>query len=541
MWRLFLNKTCVSGWLWLILGASPLVSLARAADPVTLELHIADLEREGVHAEGIAVSLSHFGDRQDVTLHVDRLEIPGLARPLKGIDFVCPDSRRPWPGLACEAGRLEVAKGPWGARQLDVDLDWAPASGLRLAFSGLRYAGDRLRGSFDWNEGHWRLAARARRLALAKSRELRALRQDAGLDTLAGRFSGRVELRGSGGQLQAVSLNAGFNGLAYADKAGEQAAEKLGGRIRISGLRGDSRWRGSVDLRLESGEVYSDPVFVDIARQPLHLTAEGFWKKPELRIDRLSLDGGRLLRVKADGRIDTAKQAISRGQARIDSDELGGLYRQVLQPLLVETRFDDLDIEGDAGLHPQWKRGALAAVDVAIDRLDLDHRDGSFGANGLQAQLFWRRKGKSPDSRIQIEGGHLGRINLGGLSARFNAAGRYAYLLAPVRIPFYQGEIRIPELSWVQTAQGPDVGFSTDIARVSLEALSTDLGWPRMRGRIALSCTASNSHVGLAPHARPHRQPDTAGPLPPGQPGGGRRPVGRCLRRSSVGAQSAIG
>lgn len=485
MWRLFLNKARSSGWLWLILGAGLLASLVKAASPVILELRIADLEREGVRAEGVQVLLKHFGDRQDVTLRVDSLAMPGLERPLTGVEFSCPDSRRPWPALRCKAGNLKLADGPWGTQELGVELEWDAASGLQLVFSGLRYAGGRLRGRFEWTGDTWKLTTRAPNLVLARSRELRALRKEWGLSSLSGKLAGRFELKGDSEGIQHLSLRAALKGLDYADKAGEQAAEKLAGSVRISGAHKGDGWSGSADIELKKGEVYSDPVFIDIGQQALHLTGKGRWQGRSLRLDRLTLDGGDMLQVKGNGRLDIEKQAIRNGQLRVDSGDLGSLYRQVLQPLLVGTRLDDLEVAGDAGFGLQWKNSQLVAVDAAVNRLDFDHRAGSFGANGLAAQLFWRGEGSSPDSQIRIEGGHLGKINFGETLARFNAAGQYAWLLDPVSIPFYGGAVEVSQLSWVEAEQGADVGFSVEVGNVSLEALSGDLGWPRMQGRIA--------------------------------------------------------
>ena len=467
-----------------IMAAGLLVPLVMAAMPVSVELRIADLQREGLKAQGVRVRLEHRVDRADVRVHLDRLLLPGLDQALTGLEFSCPGSARPWPALSCTAGRLELAGSPWGRQQLEVALDWDPETGLRLGFSGLRYAGDRLGGRLEWKDGDWKLSARVGGLALEKATELRALGRERGLAGLSGTVSGSLELSGDGAGVRRVVAGFRLKDLAYADEGGEQAAEKVAARIRLQAGRKGKQWSGSVDLRLAGGELYSDPVFLDIGRQPLHLTARGRWEGRSFSVQQLDLDGGRMLKLRASGRLDTRTLGIRRGEARIDSDDLGRLYRQILQPLLVDTPLDDLEVEGDAGLRLRWAKGRLTALDGSVDRIDLDHRRGSFGANGVSAQLFWRAEGKSPDSRVRLEGGHIGRVGFGGTGARFNAVGRSAWLREPVRIPFHEGRITLSDLSWVQSSEGPDVGFSASISEVSLEGLTTELGWPRMRGRL---------------------------------------------------------
>ena len=485
MWTGYLFRLRPAFFVWLIGAGALLVSIARAVAPVSVELQIADLQREGIQASGIRALLQHRGAQMDVSLHVDRLSVPGLDAPLTDIEFSCPDSDRPWPELHCEQGVLRLAESPLGPQQLHVVLDWHPSGEWRMAFSGLRYAGDQLTGELSGTDAGWRLTARASRIALGRAAELQRLRKTWGLEQMSGRLAATLELRGDGDGLHDLSATARVTDLAYADSAGEQAAEKVAGRLSVSARRKGDDWSGSTDVRLQGGEVYSDPLFLDIASQPLRLQASGRWNGRLLSLDRLDLDGGRMLQVKGKGTLDSRALALRKGQLQVDSADLGGLYRQVLQPVLAGTPLDDVEIEGAAACRLQWDGGGLSAIDGSIDRIDLDQRGGRFGFNGLSAQLAWRGQGSSPDSTLALEGGHLGKLEFGGLHLLINAAGRSAWLREPAVVPFYQGTITLGDFSWVQTAQGPDVGFSAAIADVALDELSVALGWPRLQGSVA--------------------------------------------------------
>jgi len=129
--------------------------------------------------------------------------------------------------------------------------------------------------------------------------------------------------------------------------------------------------------------------------------------------------------------------------------------------------------------------GQPQSLDASLDRVELEQGTDGVALEGISGTIAWRASGASPDSRITFEGGRLGRLRFGGSELHFNLFDRFAWLVRPLRLPFYGGEIRVGELSWVATEEGPDVGFGIAIQEASLGDLSTDLGWPRMQGQVS--------------------------------------------------------
>lgn len=471
---------------WSILLIGLLASFARAMSPVTLELDIGSLQRQGIEASGIHIGLTQRGAQLDLDLHVDRLRLAGQAEVITDIGFQCPGSTAPWPSLSCSKAQLKIGDSPLGAQQLSVDLELENLADGRLSFSGLHYAGDRLRGQLHWNARQWRLNLNTHRgLDLKHIPQLRQLGAEHGLEQLSGRVRGVAELHGTASGLAGFSSNGRLLGVGYADAAGEQAAENLTGSWQLSAHLDGRRWVATLGLGLTQGEVYSDPVYLDIGAMNLRSDAKIRWDGRYLRFLQLNIGAGQVVKASAAGLIDLARQAIQNGQLRIESDDLGGLYRRLLQPLFAGTRLDDLEIRGRADLRLQWQDGSLSALDGMLADADLDGGAGGFGINGASAQLFWRGQGDSPDSRVVFETARVGRLRLGPAEVRFKAAGRSAWLLRPVSIPFYSGLLEFDDLSWVQSSKGPDVGFSLVIRDASLAALSADLGWPSMQGTLS--------------------------------------------------------
>lgn len=457
----------------------------RAGSPVLLELRIGDLTHAQVQAVGVRASIHHHGETQDVVIRAERVEVSGLEHPFTGLELECPQATGTWPAVRCRQGMLRVADSPWGQQEIDIGLDLRSGTEFELEWSGARFAGGRLRGDLRWSGDTWELQARAASIALGRVQPLLEAASAQGIGSLRGRVSLQVRAQGSTGGVQDLEVNGQVTGAGYEDSLGEQAGEGLGGRFRLAASPKGQGWSGSGDLRLEQGQLYSDPVFVDFARQPWRARGHGYLAGDRLQLRELVVEGDSLLQVKAEGMIDLQKASPGDFQLELVSDRLGDLYREILQPLAVATPLGNLEIEGDARAELRWEKGHPVSLDASIGRVDLEDGAGAFSLAGLTAALAWRARGEGPASRVAFEGGQLGQLQIGGSDFVFGLRDRFAWLLEPVRIPFYGGKIEIGDLSWVHTEEGPDVGFDLRIEQAALDGISTDLGWPLIRGMVS--------------------------------------------------------
>ena len=467
-----------------------------SASPVTFELQVSELEHEGTVAKDIELKLVHLKEHQEVSVDVGGITAPDLPGPLTGIVLHCPGMNMVWPALDCSSGRLEVDESPWGKQQVDLDLDMQALTEGRLAFSGLRYAGGGIKGGFEWSDDVWRLSAEAPGLMLRKIEPVSAMAVDKGIDNLNGRLSLKLGLDGTNTGPRSVSLKGRFSGLGYADQAGEQAAEGIAGEVSFRGKNRAGAWSGTTKLAVQRGELYSDPVFLDFSQQPLKINGRGSWGGKLVRIASMSLDLGKAVEVEGNARLDLSRARLDSGELNASSAHLDQLYSQLLQPWLTDSPLENLEIAGEASFTLKLDAGQPVALDGKLDGLDVEQRDGAFGVVNLAGALHWRKEGESPSSRIGFEAGHLGRLEFGRSDIHATVLDRFAWLAQPVSIPFYGGQIEIGELSWVQTEQGPDVGFDLRIRDTSLEGLSQDLGWPRMQGTINGKVPRARYHDG---------------------------------------------
>ena len=477
----------VNSRLLLLLLLVPPWPLASPND-LLLEWSLARLEAEGFEADRVHVALRSPGmpGASGLVAHVDRLELADLEGALVGISLSCPAASIAWPMVTCEQARLEVEDSPWGPQAADISLTWNSLEDWRLVFDGLRYAGSVLAGELAIRDGGWTLDASTEGLRLQQAAPLQQLRDEHGLTSLEGQLNAEVSLAGDAQGVRSMELRGQLHRLAWADEAGLQAAQALRASYQFEASAQDADWRGRLQLRVLEGELYSDPVFLDLNSQPLALDLQGRWQpqRQRLRFDRVLASAGEGLQLDGNLGLDTDAGRVSDGTVSVRAPDLAWTYVNLLQPLLIGSALDDMQVEGRAEMQLQWRDTALSGLDIRIHRLDAADQAGAFGVNAVSGELHWRDQQESPASRIRFEGGHVGSLDFGESTLELRAGGSLIYLLAPVSVPFYQGRIEIPELSWVFTDQGYEAGFGVAVRDVSLAELSQALGWPEMTGRI---------------------------------------------------------
>jgi hypothetical protein len=172
------------------------------------------------------------------------------------------------------------------------------------------------------------------------------------------------------------------------------------------------------------------------------------------------------------------------GELRVESDALGNTYSTLLQPWLIGSPLDALQVSGRGGARLAWQGGELQQVDLAVSGVDASDPGSGSGIDRLEASLFWRKSDQAPVSEIGLGGAQLGKLHFGPTRIALQATGSFFHLQRPFDIPFYGGHIVVPELTWVHSPQGSEAGFAVDLKEISLQQLTGALGWPAMSGTV---------------------------------------------------------
>lgn len=424
------------------------------------------------------------GDAVALTVAAERIEFdPGPH--LHAVRLACATARLDGGGLACDDGEL-AARLPDGALLRGrLAFAYRHADG-RVVVERLRLAhcDGELEGRLAAGPEGWEVQARASRLDATC---LAAAGWSAGalpVTPAAGRLGGELSVRrGSGAITADFTLEAAA--LDFADTAGTLAGEALAGTLRGRLQGGADDWRGRLELLLRDGALFHDPVLLDAAVAPLEFaTAFSRHADGSLELADLELRHGERLRVDGDlllGAETTWPPA--RAGITLASDDPDGLYRDLLQPFLIGSAWDDLELAG--GFAGEVRGDAAGwTVAVRLDDLALVDRRGRFGLGGLNGSVAWG-SAEAPPSRLRWAGGRVLQLALGPAEAAFTLAGARLALAEPLRQPLLDGALAVRQLVVAGLGSGaPGVTLEAELEPVSLAALSAAFGWPEMAGTL---------------------------------------------------------
>jgi len=432
-------------------------------------------------AEGVRLRLLP-GDsgRAAFDLHLDRLTFPALDLEAAGLDLSCPRLRLFQEGGGdCREAKLDFALAPW--KRVGGGLEWRWVSGrLALALKNFRLGRGRLEGRLEGDQDGWggNLNLEGLRLAPLLSRWASGWSGSGALSLAA---SG--SRRPSGGWKGRFRLAA--SKLGFSDEEGLHVGEALA--LSLSGkLDGGKRPQGDLQLRLKRGQLYLDPFYLEFER-PLTLNAEGWWNEREkrLHLERLTARWPALLEL--SGRLDWRAGGLREGVFRWRLADLAKGYALLLQPLLIGTPADALQLRGRASGSITLGGGEPRAFALALESARLEDEGGRFGFDGLSGRLYWKASAPASPSRLSWTSAHLYRVALGGAEVGLRAR-PHRLEVAPFAVDLLRGRLELTGLIISGLPRGPfEAEGGAELAGLSLKALSAALDWPPLEGKVDAS------------------------------------------------------
>jgi hypothetical protein len=415
------------------------------------------------------------------------------------------------PDTRVRCGRIELTTAEFACLDARFSLE-LPGTG-RLDFPGQAHY-DRRSGAVRFDLRRIPLAGSELHLAGVAAQDAVDVRYSADalaiadLATLASEFgitmeewsaSGSADLSGdlhlAAGEISRFAADAVLRDTSVSNAAGTIVAESAAGKIALEGRRRSDGWDFTVAVAGNAGEAYVEPVYADLAQQPVILSGTGSVNEAMtvIGLETYALSLGSEVEANGELRVvlpaGEGAVALSGSVAFVDAS-LDTLYSSLIQVFVAGTLFGDLETSGRISGRVTFDDNAATSADLVVDDLAADDRQGRLAVYGLSGEIHWPgpagELGDAPASRLHWQSATAYDIPVGEARIEATLGGDDIELNEPLGIPTMGGALRINRFAIGNFGRSDATGLlDAELEPIQLGLLTGAFGWPPFSGTLS--------------------------------------------------------
>jgi hypothetical protein len=487
-----------------IAGGIAIATAVRAVDDVSLQIeHIAG---DGWSANDVVVDFGLPRDSALVRARIGRVQVPGLSQTLTDVRIECPALALAGDVVACAKARVLADWPALGKQSLEAKLTYGRADGsLDVDLQGLRVGDGRIGLQASLRDAGWRANVRLQRVPIERLMQLAGqLKVPLPALTATGLADLTVAARGSQTNIHEAKVDGSLVELTANNESGSLASDKLSLHIQATLHGAPKQWQFDVAMKSSQGQAFAQPIFVDLSAHAMSLRVQGKLTNGDaLTLDRFALDHTDVAQASGRGQLQlNQEQPLRALELELTALKFPGAYESYLQPLLIDTNFNAMQMAGSIAGSLSIAEGEPRRIDLRFNEITADDGKGDLNLSALRGHWHWLADASNGDdtdadepvstrevsvqqSHLQWQGGSLLGLALGSSELRFTTQGRQFRLLQPARIPLLDGAIDL-ETFRVRNAGLPAVAFLIDatLQPISMQQLCKAFGWPEFGGRV---------------------------------------------------------
>jgi len=456
-----------------------------------LRLPLGSLEGDSWKVRGLALELVWRGpDPSGFRVIAAQVELPP-ANIVRDVRFRCSDLRISTDLVECRDGDVQVQDPRLDQASFKIDFSYRRrAEALEYVLREIAVAGGGLRVTGLADARRWQIRLDGNKIEITRVPLL--LHDFVTLPALNGygELTFAMTLSGLDDGFDKAAIKATIRTRSLSTADGAIATENLNAVIEAQAKALDADFSLQGSLSLQQGQLYIDPIYLEVQGKPLHARATATWRSETgaLHIDRLEVDHPGVMQARAAARIQfpLGEEVFESIDLKVIDGRLPGFYLTYIQPFLFGTGLDTLDTAGTVVIDFNSMQRGPTSIRLKLEDVHLDDQQGRYGLYGINGETRWRNTGPPVPSRIRWGSGHVYKLDLGATQLYAESSGADFRLTRQAEIPVLDGRLVVERLG-VERAGRPDAQwqFKGVLDAVPLETLSRQLDWPIMSGRLA--------------------------------------------------------
>ena len=457
-----------------------------------IQLSIGHWQNDDIKLENLDLNISYTQQGLTFTATADALLVASPLEKLTALRLDCKVVQFFAEQIQCQKGRLQFEQKDLGSQQIDfaVKTDTLRKS-YHLSTSGLAIAGAEINLSLMLEQERWEMKTDSddvditNLISFVQPYLTKQQRQALLNWQYAGKLDMALKVSGVQDQLNHLALKSRIKQLDLSDDSGQFVTEELALNWAVNLTQQRQSWHWQTDATLQKGQVYVDPVFLDLMVTPISLNANGNWRT----------DNNELQVVKSEinhQNVGTAAMSLTMMNEQIHELELAitktalePLYQHWIQPFMVGTATENLAINGKASLN-YYQKQAGYRLQLGLEDVSAQDDAERFKLHGVSGDLAWTTLNEVLPVNLTWQGATLYSIPIGQSALIAQTKKENLELLQPWEIPILDGALKINNFALSkQESQSTSWTFEGLLTPISMATLSQHLDWPPLDGKLS--------------------------------------------------------
>jgi len=478
--------------LWFILTLQLVLLPASSWANQDLQLSIASWQLDDIQAQNLNIDIQLSAHGLELSASADSIKLAEPIGVLKLVKLHCEDLLIVSKQTSCAKGTLAFIQKQLGPQSIRFEVTAQPESNTYKAeVSGIKLASAIFSLTAKTNPQGWKVFADSRRIELKALGNVIApyLSSEQNSQLADWDYDGKVKLdldvAGKDSEIGSINADLKIEQLGLSDSQGKYVTEQLMSTIHLSLENKQQDWHWLSTVKIEQGEAYAEPIFIDFSETPIELNSEGIWlpKSKQFELIKTSLEQKQVMQLTMKGRGSASKLESLNVEAK--SSHLKTFYSLWMQPFLLGSALDSLELTGNLGLVYK-QHGDNYHVSVDMGDVFIADTAERFNFDKLSGRVGWSNYQYSELIDLNWSTGKVYAIALGASHLQASVSNELVMLQQPWSLPILDGELHINEFT-LQKLQDdlPQWAFTGELTPISMSSLSSALDWPLMYGKLS--------------------------------------------------------
>jgi hypothetical protein len=507
----------------LILLLVCLVSMSKVSAIDNLTLQLGSIAGTGWQAEEVAVQWQWLNEKKmALTLEIATLTLPTLKKPLQKLRVQCSQTEYSTEQIACPRAKLQLGGEVLDKPAFELSFTYlVKQQSLDLRINEIAVAGGKVTSQVKSVPAGWQAYMQLNGVDFEKILNTLGTFMELPGFSLGGSGTLKVTLSGQTSLAQ-VNLEGEATGLKYSNSAGSQSGENLGVQIavkasqsppsplseseskkmptvdnkgkKVAANKGENKvatkpaesqgqWQVAGGLTVKRGEVYSDPIYINVSDQPVTVAVDCSWQSHWLNIHSFAYSHPTVGTLQGFGSFAIGEEfAVKTLTLQLSQSSLKQFYSRYLQSWLG----DNQEFSGTMDGRLEWDQDNRQ-WQANLHEVNIEDKNKKFGVKGINGLLQWHSQRTDLPSQLHWSSAYLlSTLKLGASDLQVSYSGNRLKLLAPWSQPILDGAVSIEKFN-LENLGKEDMLWELrgTLHPIAMQTLSTALGGPALNGQLS--------------------------------------------------------